>query len=272
MLNPAGTFSCAIGGWSAAAASGGPATGASFAAASPSGRPISGEPGGSGLGLACWATAPTVMAQKKTPASQKLRGEDVAIMSFSPSRAVAILTPNTSAGADSLPRAHFLNFQLAWQPETSASLLREKRVCPAGIEIGRRCMARRLVPGYRSIGRVDQGFRERKLQDDLAIIVGDLDDGIEQHAIGALGLDQLEDHGACDFPGAVRVAQLLALGIVDQFIADPGVEEIPWHPTPMGPAAKNWKPGRPHKFFIRYIRMSIALRPSGSPPKRERTH
>src|ERR1700742_4638782 len=102
MLKPAGTLSLSIGSLSAAVASGGPATGRSFDAASLSGWPISGEPGGSGLGLACCAAAPTVKAPRKTPASQRLRGEHVAIMVvILPYRAVAILTPNISAGADS---------------------------------------------------------------------------------------------------------------------------------------------------------------------------
>jgi hypothetical protein len=59
MLKPAGTFSFAVGSLSAAVGSGGGATGASFCAASLSGRPSSGEPGGSGDAAgACWAAAP----------------------------------------------------------------------------------------------------------------------------------------------------------------------------------------------------------------------
>ena len=58
MLKPAGTFSLAVGSLSAAAGSGGGATGASFCAASLSGRPIIGEPGGSG----CAALAPRAQA------------------------------------------------------------------------------------------------------------------------------------------------------------------------------------------------------------------
>src|SRR6478609_2075732 len=78
MLNPGGSLSLAVGNLSAAAGSGGGATGASFAAAGfPSGRPINGEPGGSGAAGAaaggdvgvdaggCWAKAG---AATKTPA------------------------------------------------------------------------------------------------------------------------------------------------------------------------------------------------------------
>ena len=87
MLNPAGTFSFAVGSLSAAVGIGGGAIGASLAAASLSaGRPIRGEPGGSGAaaagaadgaGLAaggvagCWAAALSVNALKKAPASQR---------------------------------------------------------------------------------------------------------------------------------------------------------------------------------------------------------
>src|SRR5436190_18776915 len=92
MLNPAGTFSFAVGSLSAAAGIGGGATGASFAAASLSAeRPIKGEPGGSGApaaggaGLAaggvagCWAAALNVNALKKAPASQRLRDADLSL-------------------------------------------------------------------------------------------------------------------------------------------------------------------------------------------------
>src|SRR5580692_12015797 len=89
MLKPGGSLSFAVGSLSVAAASGGEATGASLAAASPSGRPISGEPGGSagaaagaagaaaGAGAAaCCADAVNVNAPKKAPASNRLRDAD----------------------------------------------------------------------------------------------------------------------------------------------------------------------------------------------------
>src|SRR5712671_7749083 len=94
MLKPGGTLSLAVGSLSGEAAIGGGVTGASFAAASfPVGRPIRGEPGGSGAaagadaggGLAaggaaaggfggCCAAAPSVRAPNRAPASQRLRG------------------------------------------------------------------------------------------------------------------------------------------------------------------------------------------------------
>src|ERR1700760_3274643 len=90
MLKPCGTLSLSSGSLSAAVASGGATCGRSFDAASLSGWPISGEPGGSGvelaLGLACCAAAPTVNAPRKTPASQRLRGDNVAVLWFSPSK------------------------------------------------------------------------------------------------------------------------------------------------------------------------------------------
>src|ERR1700722_4362116 len=83
MLKPGGTLSFAVGNLSTAAAIGGGATGASFAAASLAGRPIIGEPGGSAGaavcaagwgGLAgCSAAAPNVNAPIKATASDKLR-------------------------------------------------------------------------------------------------------------------------------------------------------------------------------------------------------
>jgi len=90
-LKPAGTLSFAVGSLSGAAAIGGGATGASFAAASLSGRPIKGEPGGSagaaaavGGGLAgCCAAAPNVNTLTKAPASKRLRGADEQIIVMS---------------------------------------------------------------------------------------------------------------------------------------------------------------------------------------------
>src|SRR6185312_16291751 len=87
MLKPAGILSFAVGSLSGAAAIGGGATGASLAAASlPAGRPINGDPGGSGAaagaapaagGVAgCCAAAPSVKALRKAPASNRLRGAD----------------------------------------------------------------------------------------------------------------------------------------------------------------------------------------------------
>src|SRR4051794_6122877 len=102
MLKPGGSFSFATGSLSAEAAIGGGATGASFAAASLSaGRPIRGEPGGSGAAAAgaaggagvaagaagaagageaagagvdgCCAAAPSVNALIKAPASKARR-------------------------------------------------------------------------------------------------------------------------------------------------------------------------------------------------------
>src|SRR4051812_21537716 len=99
MLKPGGSFSFATGNLSAAAAIGGGATGASFAAASLSaGRPIRGEPGGSGAAAAggaggagvaagagdaagaevdgCCAAAPSENAPIKAPASKARRADE----------------------------------------------------------------------------------------------------------------------------------------------------------------------------------------------------
>src|ERR1700736_1072770 len=101
MLKPAGTLSFANGNLSAAVGSGGDATGASFAAASLSGRPIRGEPGGSAGaaagaaafgGLAgCCAAALHVNAPRKAPASNRLRGMDKQIfMIVSPVKSISL--------------------------------------------------------------------------------------------------------------------------------------------------------------------------------------
>src|SRR4030088_2603421 len=102
MLKPGGSLSFAIGSLSAAAAIGGPTTGASLAAAALlSGRPIIGDPGGSagaaaaagaelGAGVAavgsagCCAPAAKVNALMKAPASKLRRADKMIILSFPP--------------------------------------------------------------------------------------------------------------------------------------------------------------------------------------------
>jgi len=44
---------------------------------------------------------------------------------------VVVLTPDTSAGADSLPRAHSLKFLQTWQRKNIDSVRQAERVCLA---------------------------------------------------------------------------------------------------------------------------------------------
>src|SRR6516165_8359638 len=108
-----------------------------------------------------------------------------------------------------------------------------------------------LVPGEGRIGHAGESLGERKFEHDLSLIVRHLDDGTQQLPAGALASQQFPNHGARDFPGAVRVAQLLALGIADQLIADSGIEKISRHLPSMERQGGNWKRSDPHKFFIR---------------------
>src|SRR5262249_33909298 len=82
----------------------------------------------------------------------------------------------------------------------------------------------RLVP---SRGRLalffDQRLGERKLQHDVAVLVGDHDRGGEQLRVVAFFLKQFEDHRLGDLPGVVGVAQHLAFGVRDGLIIDQGV-------------------------------------------------
>src|SRR6185437_9081001 len=87
----------------------------------------------------------------------------------------------------------------------------------------------RLVPGGGVVRDVEDRFRERKLQHDLAFVVGHLDGRVQQGPLGAFGLQQFPDHGPRDFPGAIGVAQIFTFGIGHQFVSDPGVEVIAWH-------------------------------------------
>src|SRR5882672_11717832 len=119
MLKPAGTLSFAVGNLSTAAAIGGGATGASLAAASLfAGRPVKGEPGGSGgaAGCAaaaggsagCCAAAPNVNIPIKAPASTRLRGaNEPIIMTSSPEQEPYFLCAgNCDTGAGGSPEGN----------------------------------------------------------------------------------------------------------------------------------------------------------------------
>ena len=74
-------------------------------------------------------------------------------------------------------------------------------------------------------------------------------------APGAFGLQQLPDHGARDFPGAIGVAQVLAMGIGDQLVTKPGVEIIAWHSLkPTFRLVATTAADVAHKTFIRDLR------------------
>src|SRR5215212_2244957 len=132
MLNPAGTLSFAVGSLSGAAGIGGGAFGASLAAASlPAGRPINGDPGGSagaaagcapvagGDAAGCWAAAVSVNALRKTPASNRLRGEvEGRIMGVLPGRKPVLYTRHMGADAGGFPDGNLQYFSVKAQPET----------------------------------------------------------------------------------------------------------------------------------------------------------
>jgi len=86
-----------------------------------------------------------------------------------------------------------------------------------------------VISMLRDIRRVQQRFGKRKLQHDLAGIIGHFEDRIHEAGFHGFGLEQFPDHGAGHFPGAIGIAQLLALGVGNQLVVDPRVEEISGH-------------------------------------------
>src|SRR5437899_2845192 len=243
MLKPAGTFSFAVGSLSAAAGIGGGAIGASFAAASLSaGRPINGEPGGNGaaaagaadgagLAAGCWAAAVNVNALKKAPASHRLRGANMSLfMDVLPSRKPYLLVQARLPPPVSFLGDSFRFFSVRWQSETMARGARAK-----GIDISRRCIAAHrndcdhsgvLMLRRLRIAAVEQRLGERKLQHDLAVVVGHLDGGVQQPLVGAFAAQQFQNHGARHLPSAIGIAQLFAFGVGNQLIADPRMKVI----------------------------------------------
>src|SRR6478609_3884519 len=138
MLKPAGTLSLASGSLSACAGIGGGATGASLAAASPSGRPIRGDPGGSGwaagaapaagAAAGCCAAADNVNAPKKAPASNMLRDADeIPIMEISPKRKPSSRRRRAGGFSDS----QSVNLPEQKQYETVPRTLTPRLIAPA---------------------------------------------------------------------------------------------------------------------------------------------
>jgi hypothetical protein len=113
---------------------------------------------------------------------------------------------------------------LALRKKTAAQKLRRPNGRPDTDRLDRTSVLRN-----RGAGGIEDRFGERKLQHDLAVVVGHLDDRAQQRAIGAIGLEQLPDHGARHFPGAIGIDKHFAVGIGNQLIADTGVEVISRH-------------------------------------------
>ncbi|MHC2439784.1 hypothetical protein [Bradyrhizobium sp. USDA 4451] len=129
-MKPAGTLSLASGSLSGAAGSGGGATGASLAAASLSGRPIMGEPGGSGCAAGaapaagaaagCCAATESVNAPSMAPASIRLRGANERFfMMISPGWKPLLIAPLMWTGAVRLSVHSLANLSGQLQSETS---------------------------------------------------------------------------------------------------------------------------------------------------------
>src|SRR4029079_2585964 len=148
------------------------------------------------------------------------------------------------AGAGGVPGRHSPYFSTGAQSENMTS-----GSCTAKTDGARNADARRpgvlSVSGDGTAGGVENRFRERKLQHDLAVVVGDLDGRAEKRAVGAIGLEQLPDHGTRHFPGAVGIPEHFAVGVGNQLIADTGVEIISRHRRKLH---SRWGPeiGGPH--------------------------
>jgi hypothetical protein len=88
---------------------------------------------------------------------------------------------------------------------------------------------------------IEDGLCKRKLQHDLAVVVGDFQDCVQYTGLLAFGFQQLADGGSRHLPGMIGIAQFLALGIEDQFRADAGVKVIFGHDD----QSYGWERARP---------------------------
>jgi hypothetical protein len=133
-----------------------------------------------------------------------------------------------------------------------------------GMDVGLRSSMFR----YRLVGGIEDGFGKGKFEHDLTFIIGHFENRNQKTTLRVFGLQQFPDHGSRNFPCAIRISQLFAFRIGDQFIADTRVEEISrhgWKATFIeGPAAA----GCSHRLFIwnwlRRFRMGGALRPTAA--------
>src|ERR1700759_3015357 len=195
MLKPAGTFSFAVGSLSAAAASGGAATGASFCAASLSGRPIIREPGGSGgaagAGGAGWGGSGGGECTEKCAGQQRAaRRQDCRHES----------PPLDRGGFD--PRAGSLASRRGRPCRAqSVTFCPSRAIRKATASANRKSVRRNSpkvpvsMPGGVLVRQFDDGLGERKFQDDLAVVVHHLDDRAQQRRVFALTAKQFEHHG-----------------------------------------------------------------------------
>src|SRR5664279_6445072 len=88
---------------------------------------------------------------------------------------------------------------------------------------------RSLMFCYRLIGGMEDGFGKRKFEHDLTFIIGHFENRIQKTTLCVFGLQQFPNHGSRNFPCAIRISQLFAFWIGDQFVADTRVEEISRH-------------------------------------------
>src|ERR1700730_5940581 len=82
---------------------------------------------------------------------------------------------------------------------------------------------------YRLIGAIEDGLGKGKFEHDLTFIISHFENRIQKTTLCVFGLQQFPNHGPRNFPCAIRISQLFAFWIGDQFVADTGVEEISRH-------------------------------------------
>src|SRR6185369_12678704 len=108
---------------------------------------------------------------------------------FSFAEAALCAPPNMKPAPVAFRNRSLRHFSPDAQSETTEPKLQNGNACSAP-----------SVPRDRSAGGIEDRFRERKLEHDLAFVVGHLDGRIQERAVGAIGLEQFPDHGARHFP------------------------------------------------------------------------
>ena len=118
------------------------------------------------------------------------------------------------------------------------------------------------------IRQLGDGLGEGKFEDDFAVVVHHLDHRAEQRLARTFAAQQLQDHGPRDLKGAIGIAQFLSVGIDDQLVADPGIEEISGHDESNGAGTAEMEGGESSQVLYSMFPVRYSAWPRVPAPER----
>src|SRR3984885_6249302 len=175
----------------------------------------------------------------KAPASNRLRGiDELILIIFSLLWKPYIRAGMTPARDGGLRGRTFEYFCACAQSETSSSGCGESasratvrrhfiRLRPVLVDRGL-SMLRDGCVAVVLVGAFENGLGKRKLEHDLALVIGHFEDRPHQ-VLHSLDPQKLMDLRGGNLPGAIRVAQLFAFRIGDHLVTDSRIEKVSRH-------------------------------------------